>query len=99
MPQYDYLIFDADHTIIDFDRDEKRAFRAAFGAADVACTEDMIEDCWRFSAKNWADLGLLNVHLPELRALYHDLYHEHVRGIADYMERTFSLGQRSAAAA
>ena len=36
MPQYDYLIFDADHTIIDFDRDEKRAFRAAFGAADVA---------------------------------------------------------------
>ena len=30
---YDYLIFDADHTVIDFDADERRAFRAAFAAA------------------------------------------------------------------
>ena len=27
--QYEYIIFDADHTVIDFDEDEKRAFRAA----------------------------------------------------------------------
>ena len=36
MAQYDYLIFDADHTVIDFDLDEKRAFRAAFDAAGVS---------------------------------------------------------------
>ena len=59
--RYDYLIFDADHTVIDFDLDEKRAFRAAFRAAGVSCSEDMIEDCWRFSAKklgrSWPDGG------------------------------------------
>lgn len=99
MAQYDYLIFDADHTVIDFDLDEKRAFRAAFDAAGVGYTEDVIEDCWRFSAQNWADLGLLNVHLPELRARYHVLYHEHVRGIVDYMDRTYALGSGRDAAA
>lgn len=97
--RYDYLIFDADHTVIDFDLDEKRAFRAAFRAAGVSCSEDMIEDCWRFSAKNWADLGLTEVDSPVLRARFHALYHEHVRGIVDYMDDRYSLGSGKTAAA
>ena len=39
MPAYDYIIFDADHTVIDFDADERRAFRAAFRAARKHSTE------------------------------------------------------------
>ena len=73
MPAYDYIIFDADHTVIDFDADERRAFRAAFRAAGIEPTADMVEACWCFSAENWAHHGLYNVHLPEIQARYHEL--------------------------
>lgn len=93
MAQYDYLIFDADHTLIDFDEDERRAFRAAFRSAGKAYTEEWIEECWRFSAQNWADLGLTEVHLPDTRARYHALYYDHVRAILDFMDASFGLGE------
>ncbi len=96
---YDVLIFDADHTVIDFDADERRAFYAAFGAAGMSATADMVEACWAFSAKNWGMLGLNDVHLPELRARYHDLYDTHVRDILAYMDAVYGLGDGKAAAA
>lgn len=96
--QYEYLIFDADHTVIDFDADERRAFRAAFAAAGMDASADMVEACWAFSAQNWAQLGLNDVHLPELRARYHELYHTHVREIIHYMDTMYALGTRKGAA-
>lgn len=96
--QYDYLIFDADHTLIDFDADERRAFRAAFAAAGMQASDAMVEACWAFSARNWGELGLNNVHLPQLRARYHELYHTHVREIVDYMDTMYALGAGRAAA-
>ena len=95
---YDYLIFDADHTVIDFDADERRAFYAAFAAAGIRATADMVEDCWAFSARNWGELGLNDVHLPALRARYHALYHDHVRAILGYMAAHYPLGEGYAAA-
>lgn len=92
MSAYDYLIFDADHTVIDFDEDEKRAFRAAFRAAGMEADESAVADCWQFSADNWVALGLTQVHLPELRARFHELYHTHVRDIVRYMDETYRLG-------
>ncbi len=89
---YDYVIFDADHTIIDFDADERRAFYAAFRAAGKEPTADMVEACWRFSAENWANLGLYNVHLPEIQARYHELYYTHVREIMAFADGAFGLG-------
>ena len=90
--QYDYLIFDADHTVIDFDADERRAFRAAFAAAGMDADPDMVETCWAFSARNWGELGLNDVHLPELRARYHALYHTHVRDIMRFADAQYGLG-------
>lgn len=89
---YEYLIFDADHTILDFDADERRAFRAAFAAAGIRPTADMVEACWQFSAQNWAALGLLEMHLPEIQARYHQLYYTHVREIMQFADDTFGLG-------
>ena len=96
--QYEYLIFDADHTVIDFDADERRAFRAAFAAAGKAASADMVEACWAFSARNWGQLGLNDVHLPELRARYHELYHTHVSEIIRYMDTMYALGGKKAEA-
>ena len=96
--QYEYLIFDADHTVIDFNADERRALRAAFRAAGLDAGEDMVEDCWAFSARNWGALGLNDVHLPELRARFHALYHTHVGDILSYMDATYHLGKNKEAA-
>lgn len=98
MSAYDYLIFDADHTVIDFDADERRAFAAAFRAAGIQPTADMVEACWAFSAKNWGDLGLHDVHLPAIRARYHDLYYTHVRDIMQFADEKYRLGAGRAAA-
>ncbi len=100
MKNYRYLIFDADHTVIDFDADERRAFRAAFSAAGVAAEEAVIEDLWAFSARNWEALGLNNVHLPAVQQGYHAMYRDHVRAIFDYIEARYGLnGRRQAAEA
>ena len=93
--KYDCIVFDADHTLIDFDADERRAFRAAFEAAGVFATADMVEDCWAFSARNWAELGLLGVHMPSIQERYHALYADHVRAIVEYMGTVFALKERT----
>ncbi len=91
MKNYEYLIFDADHTVIDFDLDERRAFRAAFRAAGVDFTEEMVERAWAYSAKNWVDLGLCDVHLPSLRAQFHAKYFDHVHDIIQFIDEQFHL--------
>lgn len=94
MKKYDYIIFDADHTLIDFDADERRAFYAAFGAAGISASAETVEDCWRFSYMNWGSLGLNDVHLPEIRSAYHDLYNAHVRALFDYADTVYGLNGR-----
>lgn len=92
--RYKYIIFDADHTILDFDADERRAFAAAFRAAGISPTPEMIESCWAFSAQNWCDLGLHRVHLPAVQAGYHALYADHVRDIMRYAGGMSAAGAR-----
>ena len=92
MAAYDCIIFDADHTILDFDADERRAFTAGLSAAGMEPTEETVEAWWRFSAQNWVSLGLHNVHLPRVRADYHALYRTHVRVIFDRIAQTYRLG-------
>ncbi len=98
MKKYDLIIFDADHTVIDFDEDERRAFRATFACAGVEPTEEMIEHCWAYSAQNWHDLGLNDVHLPSVQAKYHQTYYEHVRLLVDYLDKKYGLNGQTALA-
>lgn len=98
--RYRYIIFDADHTLIDFDADERRAFRAAFGAAGREAPAQAIEDCWDYSWKNWAAMGLNEVHTERIQREYHALYREHIRALFDYAEEKFGLcGRREEAEA
>lgn len=94
---YRYVIFDADHTLIDFDRDEKRAFRAAFLQEDLPDLEGAVERCWRFSSDNWARLGLYDVHTEHIQQNYHILYRRHVQEIFDYAAAQLSLKDRARA--
>lgn len=92
--KYEYIIFDADHTLIDFDEDERRAFRTAFTAAGIAFTADMVETCWAYAAQNWDMLGLNDVHLPAIQSAYHALYREHVRTLFDFVDGMYGLNGR-----
>lgn len=98
MKQYRNIIFDADHTLIDFDADERRAFLAAFREAGVCAGAEEVETCWAYSAKNWNDLGLNDVHLPAVQAGYHGMYLDHVRSLFDFVEQKIGLNGRRAAA-
>ncbi len=95
MKKYDLLIFDADHTVIDFDEDERRAFRATFACASVLATDEMIEHCWEYSAQNWQDLGLNDVHLSTVQEKYHQTYYEHVRLLVDYIDKKYGLNGKT----
>ncbi len=95
---YKYLIFDADHTLIDFDADERRAFYAAFAAAGVPVCEREVEACWRFSAENWRKLGLHEVHLPHVQEQFHRLYRVHVNEIVAYLDAEYGFNGNTQAA-
>lgn len=92
--KYRYIIFDADHTLIDFNRDERRAFRTAFEACNVSYSEQTVEECWRYSAENWGQVGLHDVHRPEIRSAYHELYREHIRRLFDRVGEIVGLGEK-----
>lgn len=93
--KYEYLIFDADHTVIDFNEDERRAFRKSFSAVGLTHGEDVVQACWEYSAKNWGDLGLNDVHLPFVQQNYHAMYHEHVRCLYRWIDERFGLNDQA----
>jgi len=90
--KYKYIIFDADGTLIDYHKDAERAFRTALSAIG---REDALAACFEYDYGNWDKIGLSDVHLPAVRARYHDLYREHVRGIFDYAGKLYGFSDRA----
>lgn len=87
---YKYIFFDADDTLIDFDKDSQRAFLAAmkvFGTDDDA----VLRTCIEFDYGNWDRIGLCDVHLPHIQAAFHTLYREHVRAIFEHAQAVHKL--------
>ncbi|MBQ8885335.1 MAG: HAD family hydrolase [Clostridia bacterium] len=78
MKKYKYLIFDADHTLIDYKADEKAAFARLFAAAGLTADERALERCHYLSEKTWTEVGLYDVTSEYIRREYHNLYKSHV---------------------
>lgn len=91
--RYDYVIFDADLTLLEFNEDERRAFRAAFSRAGVRVTDEDIEACRKLSDGNWASLGLNDVHLPETQKEFHVRYRKHLSTLFDRLHKIYPLGE------
>lgn len=83
MSKYRHIIFDADHTLIDFNADEKRAFRTAFRGTPLE-REEIVQHMWEYSLQNWGELGLNEVNDPLIRKRYHALTYEHVHALFEY---------------
>ncbi|MDE6411993.1 MAG: HAD-IA family hydrolase [Clostridia bacterium] len=88
--KYRHIIFDADHTLIDFNEDERRAFRAAFKGTPME-SEEIIEAMWKFSYENWSELGLNNVNNPDIRKKYHALYYVHIHALFEHAKKEYDL--------
>lgn len=92
MKKYDYLIFDADHTLIDFEADEREAFRKLFGEGGVTADGKMLARCRELSVKTWDDAGLSNVDDAAIQKNYHELYRSHLTLLFTRIFREYPLG-------
>ncbi len=79
MAKYDYLIFDADHTLVDFNRDEQAAFARTFRHFGAPYTAEDIRRAWVLSYTVWDEEGLNDIHKEEIRRDYHEKYVGHLR--------------------
>ena len=90
MSKYRHIIFDADHTLIDFNADEKRAFRTAFQGTPLG-REEIVQHMWEYSRRDWGERGLNNVNDPEIRKQYHMRTYEHVHALFEYAAAELGL--------
>lgn len=99
MAKYEYLIFDADHTLIDFNRDEEAAFRRTFEAFGADCTAEDIRRARVLSDTVWDEEGLNDVHSAEVRRTYHEKYVGHLPRLFSRIKEGFSVRASSEALA
>lgn len=87
-----YIIFDADHTLLEFDSDEKAALKDTF--ADFGykgATDEELSRSRDLSYAGWAEAGLNDVHKVEIQQSYHALYLDYIYIFMDKLIKEFSL--------
>lgn len=87
-----YIIFDADHTLLEFDSDEKAALKDTFSDFGYkGATDEELTRCRDLSYAGWAEAGLNDVHKVEIQNSYHRLYLEYIYIFMDKLIKEFSL--------
>ena len=89
MKKYKVLIFDADHTVIDYTKDEREALKKILPSLGIEVTEEVLDICNRISVDAWVGAGLNEVHTEYIQREYHNLYHIHVRRIFEGIFKRF----------
>lgn len=79
--KYTCLIFDADHTLLDYLSDEKAAFAALYRELDMPYSEELANFSRRASEETWTAAGMYDVHDETVQKRYHHVYREHVEDI------------------
>jgi HAD superfamily hydrolase (TIGR01549 family) len=79
--KYEVIIFDADHTVIDYTQDERAALRKLLPSLGIAPTKETLDECNQISVDAWVGAGLNEVHTEYIQREYHNLYHRHVKRI------------------
>ena len=84
--KYKYLIFDADHTLLNYHADERAAFQKLYEELGMPFTEERAAFSRRASEEEWTAAGMYDVHSERIQKRYHALYREHV---VDIFKRVF----------
>ncbi|MBR2023386.1 MAG: HAD-IA family hydrolase [Clostridia bacterium] len=81
MKQYSCIIFDADHTLLDYLADEKQAFLALYKDLGMPVSDELLAISRVSSENSWTEAGLYNVTDPQVQKAYHTLYRTHTQEI------------------
>ncbi len=76
--KYKNLIFDADHTLINYTADERDALKRIFNKIGLAFTDKMLDRCCDLSEFTWTETGLYDVKNERIQREYHKLYKTHL---------------------
>lgn len=78
---YDVLIFDADHTLLDYRKDEKAAFARLFLSLGKPADDALLSRACEISEQAWTAAGLYDVGSEKIQREYHVLYKTHLTGL------------------
>ncbi len=81
MKKYKYLIFDADHTLLNYVADETSAFKQLYEELGLEYTEKLAKESRHVSEDEWTKTGLYDVHDERIQREYHRLYRAHLVGV------------------
>ncbi len=88
MKKYQAIVFDADHTLLDYKADEISAFQRLFSSFGLAVKGEALEWCHFLSERAWTEAGLYEVESERIQREYHALYKSHVTRIfEDFFEK------------
>lgn len=65
--QFDLILFDADGTLLDFDRSEEESLRTMLKAMDIPCTPELVQSYQRINLALWKQLERGEVTKAELQ--------------------------------
>lgn len=101
MKKYRYLLFDADHTLLDYGADEISAWRILLAQLGLPTDEEAVTFCHHASERVWTKAGLYAVNDPKIQKVYHSLYRAHLTGLFEEIFEKYpcqadpsTLGQR-----
>lgn len=78
---YKYILFDADHTLLNYLADERGAYERLYASLGVKQSEELLLASRKHSEESWTDAGLYQVSLPSIQKQYHTLYRTHTEEI------------------
>lgn len=78
---YKYIIFDADHTLLNYLADERCAYQRLYEKLGVEISEDLLKQSRKHSEESWTDAGLYEVSSEYIQKHYHTLYRTHTEEI------------------
>ncbi|MBQ8658019.1 MAG: HAD family hydrolase [Clostridia bacterium] len=81
MKKYQAVVFDADHTLLDYKADEISALKRLFLSLGLAVSGEALEWCHSLSERAWTEAGLYEVESERIQREYHALYKSHVTRI------------------
>ena len=81
MKKYTHIIFDADHTLLNYLADEKQAFLSLYKQLGIPITDELLAVSREASETAWVEAGLYNVTDPMVQKQYHTLYRTHTEDI------------------
>ncbi len=79
--KYKYIVFDADHTLLNYLADERGAYERLYQKLGVAVSEALLKQSRKHSEEAWTDAGLYDVRSAHIQKNYHALYRTHTEEI------------------